>query len=178
MKDHTFNARNDEQRARRTKANEPVPDYKVDDSPAMQKKAARQRAKGIAATTDAQPGSIAALADATDLVIRAALPAPRPSNAKHGDDVTAKVTQDMKCALAAREKHRGRAASPRLSRRSSRCDGRSAWRSSGRARTACSRARDSSAGHARPGMVPGASSSVAETPGAGTNRQRARRRQC
>jgi len=98
MKDHSFNARNDEQRARRTKANEPATDYKVDDSPAMQKKAARQRAKGIAATADAQPGSIAALADATDLAIRAASPAPKE---KHPDDVTAKVAKDMKRALAA-----------------------------------------------------------------------------
>src|SRR5882672_3305489 len=101
MKDHTFDARNDEQRARRTKANEPAPDYKVDDSPATQKKAVRQRAKGIAATADAQPGSIAALADATDLAIRAASPAPKK---KHPDDVTTKVAKDMKRALAAQEK--------------------------------------------------------------------------
>jgi hypothetical protein len=108
MKDKTFNARNDEMRARRTKASDLAPDanYKVDDSPAMQKKAARQRAKGIAATAEAQPGSIEALADATDAAIRAASPKPSATKAKkkHPDDVTAKVAKDLKRALAEQEK--------------------------------------------------------------------------
>jgi hypothetical protein len=113
MKDHTFNARNDQMRARRTKADANAPaldtDYKVDDSPAMQKRAARQRAKGIAATAEAQPGSIEALADATDAAIRAASPAPRAPKKKHPDDVTAKVAKDTKRALAAQDKQRANA---------------------------------------------------------------------
>jgi len=67
----------------------------------MQKKAARQRAKGIAATAEAQPGSIAALADATDLAISAASPAPKKK--RHPDDVTVKVAQDLKRAVVKQE---------------------------------------------------------------------------
>jgi hypothetical protein len=52
------------------------------------------------------PGSIAALADATDAAIRAASPKTSATKAKkkHPDDVTAKVAKDLKRALAEQEK--------------------------------------------------------------------------
>jgi hypothetical protein len=78
MKDKTFNARNDELRARTKRARN-------------------------APTTAPDPGSIEALADATDAAIRAAT-TKKKATAKHPDDVTAKVAKDLKRAIAAQEK--------------------------------------------------------------------------